>query len=179
MECGNLPTMLKFPFGSLPQMKPPILPKLRTSGSLLLCPPQTVDGSTWDTRLVGTILGRSLSDSKREDRPAIQKSHSTSTISSTTRHSTSCSILCNSNLSAINKHPKKPVIGKLTPEERRLKILRYRQKRSKRVFDRGVTYQCRKTLADRRPRVRGRFARSNDVHATYPNTTQTSPQVTQ
>ncbi|GMH34458.1 hypothetical protein BSKO_02292 [Bryopsis sp. KO-2023] len=59
-------------------------------------------------------------------------------------------------------------IGKLTPEERRQKILRYRQKRNERRFDRRVTYQCRKTLADTRPRVRGRFARNDDKDAVMP-----------
>lgn len=59
-------------------------------------------------------------------------------------------------------------IGKLTREERMEKILRYRQKRPERRFDRRVTYQCRKTLADTRPRVRGRFARNDDKDAVMP-----------
>lgn len=60
-------------------------------------------------------------------------------------------------------------IGKLTKEERQLKILRYRRKRSERRFDHRVTYQCRKTLADTRPRVRGRFAKTGDKDAVMPN----------
>ncbi len=70
--------------------------------------------------------------------------------------------------------------GKYTLEERRLRILRYRQKRhvrsacchalnehgadafpqQERNFDRKIKYACRKTLADSRPRVRGRFAKA-------------------
>ena len=53
-------------------------------------------------------------------------------------------------------------IGKYTLEERRLRILRYRQKRQERNFDRKIKYACRKTLADSRPRVRGRFAKNDD-----------------
>jgi len=53
-------------------------------------------------------------------------------------------------------------IGKYTLDERRLRILRYRQKRNERNFDRKIKYACRKTLADSRPRVRGRFAKNDD-----------------
>jgi CCT motif len=49
-------------------------------------------------------------------------------------------------------------VHKLNPEERTQKILRYRQKRHERNFTKRIKYQCRKTLADSRPRVRGRFA---------------------
>lgn len=56
-------------------------------------------------------------------------------------------------------------VGKLTPEERRQKILRYRQKRHERNFKKKIKYTCRKTLADSRPRVRGRFARNDELGA--------------
>uniref|UniRef100_A0A061QT02 Cct motif-containing protein n=1 Tax=Tetraselmis sp. GSL018 TaxID=582737 RepID=A0A061QT02_9CHLO len=59
-------------------------------------------------------------------------------------------------------------IGKLTPEERRLKILRYREKRNARNFQKKIKYVCRKTLADSRPRIRGRFARNTDEDAKMP-----------
>ena len=59
-------------------------------------------------------------------------------------------------------------IGKLTLEERRQKILRYRQKRHERNFKKKIKYVCRKTLADSRPRVRGRFARNTDEDAVRP-----------
>ena len=54
-------------------------------------------------------------------------------------------------------------IGKYTLEERRLRILRYRQKRHERNFERKIKYSCRKVLADSRPRVRGRFAKNGGV----------------
>mmetsp|Transcript_12045 Transcript_12045/g.30925 ORF Transcript_12045/g.30925 Transcript_12045/m.30925 type:complete len:415 (+) Transcript_12045:158-1402(+) len=59
-------------------------------------------------------------------------------------------------------------VGKLTPEERRQKILRYRQKRHERNFKKKIKYTCRKTLADSRPRVRGRFARNDELGAKPP-----------
>ncbi|KAL1558089.1 hypothetical protein AAHA92_08596 [Salvia divinorum] len=49
-----------------------------------------------------------------------------------------------------------------SPEEKKERIERYRSKRNLRNFNKKIKYECRKTLADSRPRVRGRFAR-NDV----------------
>lgn len=63
-------------------------------------------------------------------------------------------------------------MGRLTPEERLLKILRYRAKRQMRNFNRTIKYQCRKSLADTRPRVRGRFARDNEPGSVLPHETK-------
>ena len=49
---------------------------------------------------------------------------------------------------------------------------RYRQKRHERNFNKRIKYQCRKTLADSRPRVRGRFARNDDAGAVMPHETK-------
>ena len=49
------------------------------------------------------------------------------------------------------------LIGAYTLEERRKKLERYLAKRSRRVWDRNVRYQCRKNIAVNRLRVRGRF----------------------
>ncbi|KAG9445749.1 hypothetical protein H6P81_011877 [Aristolochia fimbriata] len=51
---------------------------------------------------------------------------------------------------------------RITLEERKLKIRRYRKKRHERNFNKKIKYACRKTLADSRPRVRGRFAKNDD-----------------
>lgn len=66
-------------------------------------------------------------------------------------------------------HPHKPdcahltmQAAKLTVDERLAKIQRYKEKRLQRNFNRSVKYHCRKSLADARPRVRGRFARADD-----------------
>ncbi|CAL9202104.1 unnamed protein product, partial [Musa hybrid cultivar] len=57
------------------------------------------------------------------------------------------------------------VAGRVRPysaEERKERIERYRSKRHQRNFHRKITYACRKTLADSRPRVKGRFARNGE-----------------
>ncbi|XP_010253413.1 PREDICTED: two-component response regulator-like APRR1 [Nelumbo nucifera] len=48
-------------------------------------------------------------------------------------------------------------------EERKDRIERYRSKRNQRNFNKKIKYACRKTLADSRPRIRGRFARNEEV----------------
>ncbi|KAL3503736.1 hypothetical protein ACH5RR_038185 [Cinchona calisaya] len=53
-------------------------------------------------------------------------------------------------------------IAPYSPEERKDRILRYLKKRSQRNFNKTIKYACRKTLADKRVRVRGRFAKNND-----------------
>lgn len=51
---------------------------------------------------------------------------------------------------------------KYSPEEKREKIEKYRCKRHHRNFNKKIKYVCRKTLADSRPRIRGRFAKNSD-----------------
>ncbi|XP_009608516.1 uncharacterized protein [Nicotiana tomentosiformis] len=54
-------------------------------------------------------------------------------------------------------------IGRYSEEERKDRILRYLKKRNQRNFNKTIKYACRKTLADKRVRVRGRFAKNNEV----------------
>ncbi|XP_024984519.1 zinc finger protein CONSTANS-LIKE 4-like [Cynara cardunculus var. scolymus] len=51
---------------------------------------------------------------------------------------------------------------KLSSKERKEKIHRYMKKRNERNFSKKIKYACRKTLADSRPRVRGRFAKNDE-----------------
>lgn len=51
-------------------------------------------------------------------------------------------------------------VSRYSAEERRERIDKYRSKRNQRNFQKKITYACRKTLADSRPRVKGRFARN-------------------
>ncbi|XP_027927306.1 zinc finger protein CONSTANS-like [Vigna unguiculata] len=50
-----------------------------------------------------------------------------------------------------------------SPEEKKVRIERYRSKRNQRNFNKKIKYACRKTLADSRPRIRGRFARNDEI----------------
>ncbi|CAN6321525.1 unnamed protein product [Urochloa humidicola] len=54
-------------------------------------------------------------------------------------------------------------VVRLSPEERKEKIHRYIKKRNERNFSKKIKYACRKTLADSRPRVRGRFAKNDEL----------------
>ncbi|XP_047974015.1 zinc finger protein CONSTANS-like isoform X2 [Salvia hispanica] len=54
-------------------------------------------------------------------------------------------------------------VGRYSAEERKERIDRYRAKRTQRNFNKTIKYACRKTLADTRPRIRGRFARNDET----------------
>ncbi|KVI04667.1 zinc finger protein CONSTANS-LIKE 12-like [Cynara cardunculus var. scolymus] len=47
-------------------------------------------------------------------------------------------------------------------EDRWQKLSRYRNKKTKRNFGRKIKYACRKALADSQPRIRGRFAKTEE-----------------
>ncbi|CAH9140880.1 unnamed protein product [Cuscuta epithymum] len=50
-------------------------------------------------------------------------------------------------------------------EARKEKLSRYRIKKAKRNFGRKIKYACRKALADNQPRIRGRFAKTEEADA--------------
>lgn len=56
-------------------------------------------------------------------------------------------------------------VGTISVEARRLKIQRYLAKRSRRNFRKKIAYQCRKTVADSRMRVKGRFVTKREEQA--------------
>lgn len=61
-----------------------------------------------------------------------------------------------------NVYNKNGRIGIYTREERDAIIARFREKRSRRVWAKKIRYSCRKNLADKRTRVKGRFVKITD-----------------
>jgi hypothetical protein len=59
-------------------------------------------------------------------------------------------------------------IGIYTPSERAAIIARFQRKRSRRVWNKKIRYGCRKNLADRRMRVKGRFVKRSTESRTTP-----------
>ncbi|XP_047957342.1 uncharacterized protein LOC125203099 isoform X2 [Salvia hispanica] len=57
------------------------------------------------------------------------------------------------------------VISSCRSEDRREKLSRYWNKKSKRNFGRKIKYACRKALADSQPRIRGRFAKTDEMES--------------
>jgi hypothetical protein len=53
-------------------------------------------------------------------------------------------------------------VGIYTPLERAAIIARFHQKRTNRNWNKKIRYNCRKSLADRRLRVKGRFVRRSE-----------------
>jgi len=56
-------------------------------------------------------------------------------------------------------------IGIYTPAERAAIIAKFNSKRSRRVWNKKIRYNCRKNLADRRMRVKGRFVKRSTEQA--------------
>ncbi len=54
-------------------------------------------------------------------------------------------------------------IGIYTRDERNNIISRFHEKRKKRIWKKKIRYHCRKNLADRRIRVKGRFVKAEDM----------------
>ncbi|KAJ0260314.1 Zinc finger protein CONSTANS-LIKE 3 [Hirschfeldia incana] len=50
----------------------------------------------------------------------------------------------------------------LSPAEREARVLRYREKRKNRKFEKTIRYASRKAYAEVRPRIKGRFAKRTD-----------------
>ncbi|KAL8217874.1 hypothetical protein R6Q57_021247 [Mikania cordata] len=48
-------------------------------------------------------------------------------------------------------------------EDRWQKLSRYRNKKTKRNFGKKIKYACRKALADNQPRIKGRFAKTEEI----------------
>ncbi|XP_012440006.1 zinc finger protein CONSTANS-LIKE 9 isoform X1 [Gossypium raimondii] len=69
--------------------------------------------------------------------------------------------LGNGDVSVIHSSVKWPLIVRsCSSEDRREKLSRYRNKKTKRNFGRKIKYACRKALADSQPRIHGRFAKT-------------------
>ncbi|GMJ13602.1 CONSTANS, CO-like and TOC1 motif [Hibiscus trionum] len=71
--------------------------------------------------------------------------------------------LGNGNVGVIHSPLERPIIfSSCSAEDRREKLSRYRNKKAKRNFGRKIKYACRKALADSQPRIRGRFAKTEE-----------------
>ncbi|KAJ6684471.1 ZINC FINGER PROTEIN CONSTANS-LIKE 1 [Salix viminalis] len=53
--------------------------------------------------------------------------------------------------------------SQLSPMEREARVLRYREKKKARKFEKTIRYASRKAYAETRPRIKGRFAKRTDV----------------
>lgn len=53
----------------------------------------------------------------------------------------------------------------LSSVDREARVLRYREKRKNRKFEKTIRYASRKAYAETRPRIKGRFAKRADIEA--------------
>uniref|UniRef100_A0A1J3HGU9 Zinc finger protein CONSTANS-LIKE 1 n=1 Tax=Noccaea caerulescens TaxID=107243 RepID=A0A1J3HGU9_NOCCA len=57
----------------------------------------------------------------------------------------------------------------LSPRDREARVLRYREKKKTRKFEKTIRYASRKAYAETRPRIKGRFAKREEVDAEADN----------
>lgn len=53
--------------------------------------------------------------------------------------------------------------GGILAMDREARVLRYREKRKNRKFEKTIRYASRKAYAETRPRIKGRFAKRTDL----------------
>lgn len=53
----------------------------------------------------------------------------------------------------------------LSGTEREARVMRYREKRKNRKFEKTIRYASRKAYAESRPRIKGRFAKRSEMEA--------------
>lgn len=70
-------------------------------------------------------------------------------------------------------------IGIYTIPERKALLARFREKRLRRIFRKKIKYDCRKRLAQARPRYRGRFVKVSDMPAYLESLKNNTPFVPQ
>ncbi|XP_057524816.1 zinc finger protein CONSTANS-LIKE 2 isoform X2 [Amaranthus tricolor] len=61
--------------------------------------------------------------------------------------------------------PTMQVPTQLSPMDREARVMRYREKKKNRKFEKTIRYASRKAYAETRPRIKGRFAKRTDVEA--------------
>ncbi|KAK9700281.1 hypothetical protein RND81_08G229100 [Saponaria officinalis] len=62
-------------------------------------------------------------------------------------------------------NPPIQVPTQLSPLDREARVMRYREKKKNRKFEKTIRYASRKAYAETRPRIKGRFAKRTDVEA--------------
>lgn len=53
--------------------------------------------------------------------------------------------------------------------DRKARVLRYREKRKNRKFEKTIRYASRKAYAETRPRIKGRFAKRTEIESEVDN----------
>lgn len=66
---------------------------------------------------------------------------------------------------AVTDQRPEPPVQMLSPMDREARVMRYREKKKMRKFEKTIRYASRKAYAETRPRIKGRFAKRKEVNA--------------
>lgn len=97
--------------------------------------------------------------------PAVTSYTATTTTTTNSNTTTTVTVTASANTSALSMEllNKDGRIGIYLPEARKERIARFHAKRARRIWRKRIKYDCRKKLADSRPRIKGRFVKRSDM----------------
>eukprot|EP00522_Entomoneis_paludosa_P013038 CAMPEP_0172449614 /NCGR_PEP_ID=MMETSP1065-20121228/8269_1 /TAXON_ID=265537 /ORGANISM="Amphiprora paludosa, Strain CCMP125" /LENGTH=545 /DNA_ID=CAMNT_0013201319 /DNA_START=881 /DNA_END=2518 /DNA_ORIENTATION=+ len=97
--------------------------------------------------------------------PAVTSYTATTTTTTNSSTTTTVTVTASTNTATLpmDKLNKDGRIGIYFPDARKARIARFHAKRARRIWRKRIKYDCRKKLADSRPRIKGRFVKRSDM----------------
>lgn len=162
--AGDIPGVAKARSGSSSQRKPSG-PKSGSAASKNRHRPTSgVNSKHGPTPAIATSSGVPPLPS-RTSLPAVTSYTATTTTTTNSSTTTTVTVTASSNTAALSMDllNKDGRIGIYLPEDRKARIARFHAKRARRIWRKRIKYDCRKKLADSRPRIKGRFVKRSDM----------------
>ncbi|EPS73275.1 hypothetical protein M569_01485, partial [Genlisea aurea] len=78
-------------------------------------------------------------------------------------HSVSLSSSCSMEVGVVPEQGSIPMATAVSGSDREARVLRYKEKRKNRKFEKTIRYASRKAYAETRPRIKGRFAKRSEL----------------
>ncbi|GMN57614.1 hypothetical protein TIFTF001_026722 [Ficus carica] len=160
------------------QMGYGVIQQKNYGGGDSVVPVQCGDGNNKGQMMQQSLQGFQLGLDFDSPKDAYTSSFNGSISHSVSVSSIDVSVVPDSTMSDISiSHPARPPKGtidlfsgppiqmpsQLTPMDREARVLRYREKKKMRKFEKTIRYASRKAYAETRPRIKGRFAKRTDV----------------
>eukprot|EP00523_Entomoneis_sp_CCMP467_P002382 CAMPEP_0168755226 /NCGR_PEP_ID=MMETSP0724-20121128/19948_1 /TAXON_ID=265536 /ORGANISM="Amphiprora sp., Strain CCMP467" /LENGTH=558 /DNA_ID=CAMNT_0008803811 /DNA_START=534 /DNA_END=2210 /DNA_ORIENTATION=- len=136
-----------------------------TKGVAIKPAPSLPTSATTDTATKTAPVPPQTSSSSASTLPAVTSYTATTTTTTNASTTTTVTVTASSNTATLSMDllNKDGRIGIYLPEARKARIARFHAKRARRIWRKRIKYDCRKKLADSRPRIKGRFVKRSDM----------------